>query len=1001
MIPLSPQQQAFIDAQYGVDPTIVLAINFTDYFTLNNVSGGSTLTDTDISNLVNEAQGSSNIKFYSDKIIYDPNDPSAILFPGKILTISPINAFMGYDGNSQSSDVSVKIDDSDQSILALLGSVNIQKIPAFLYMYFDGMSIADMIPVYEGEIVSGFSWSDKDKSATFTIMNRIEQKEVGYSPEMGYISDIQLDLIGKPWPLGYGTVVKYPALKLYNSPTCTLTAPMGFPDQTLPNEIARLFALKDLYYGIALLDYLGALQAFFSGLNDLGNELQNEGDQAVAILNEVLTNRESLQQILSEMAAIGNSMTVISNIPIPLIGMWEIGGNIGYGTYKPTKNSGNLAGGSGTGFLTIEGLLPEIGNSLVPYSTPAARQQFIFIQAGTIATFIGKYGGTTTDFGTDFVAATEAFDEEIISATIDVSKESAYPMLYVVNCLGGTVLGVYATRPSEGADWIMPVPHMYWEAIKINTNPGGVVTTALNFQALGIITKVPLSSIPGVRWSDDIYVSFKSTVGPAVQDVLQWLVNNYTQYACDPVSLGNLPNFNVNFCQSKQLDVMTQIKEICFQCNIAVWLSEGFFYFVYLPTFTPPTMSASLNDIIADTVEIGITPTENIVTKIKAAWFTTYQFNTRNYLQLRYNDFRYGLKELDVEYYCFQDANSILQSMMFWLYRKGNTWKRLKFSLPLSFLPLQIFDNLHLGMDIVNLYVLGNGIDTLNQTSDYGIDASVISITLNPDTYLLDIELELPIYVGSTVNSPAYWLSQYSGAFYQIDENFDLTPKPSQLISYQRGESLSVSIGNAALQYTIANQFNNIPVGPTLWITQPDPVSGTPLPSNFDIFTQTDNGGPVNQGFSGSSPNVPSPNGLDFTQVQPKPSWDYNYVTYPPITTTTPVTPGCVPGTVNSPAVGDNMWNCTVYPSGLAGGLGTTGSGVDIIAQMLQDAPKDIVIPPGTWALFSVILGSSLTTPSSTDIGIETGSDTFTNPNATSPNDNGNFYYFQLALWLG
>jgi hypothetical protein len=198
MIPLNAAQIALISKQYGVEPTIILAINFTSYYVLNNVSGALSYTDAEIADLIAQETDGSTIQFYADKTIY--NDDKTILFPGKITQISSINAFLNYDGQQATSNVTVTVDDADLSILGLLGTVNIQKIPAFLYLYFTGMNIGDIIPIFEGEIVSGFSWSDKDKSATFTILNRVEEKEVGFSPEQGYIGDLQAQLIGKPWP---------------------------------------------------------------------------------------------------------------------------------------------------------------------------------------------------------------------------------------------------------------------------------------------------------------------------------------------------------------------------------------------------------------------------------------------------------------------------------------------------------------------------------------------------------------------------------------------------------------------------------------------------------------------------------------------------------------------------------------------------------------------------------------------------------------------------------
>lgn len=944
MITLDNAQLAFIQQQYGVEPTIVLAINFTDYFVLNNVSGATIYSDDDIDYLLTQA--SSTVKFFSDKIIY-ADDGVTVLFPGRITQISNINASVNYDGQNSTSDVTVTIDDNDMYILDLLGTYNIQKVSAFLYLYFTGMGVADMIPLFEGEIVSGFSWSDKDKSATFTILNHIEEKEVGYSPEQGYYPDLPAEMIGKPWPFGYGSIIKSKAILIDVAPVCVTTAPMGWHDPTLPNEIGRLYTIASQYYGIALLYYIGALEAIYSGLDP--TPYYAVADQAVAVMSEVYTNQASLQAILAEQASYEDQQQVISNLQVNLSGTFFTGGALHPGTLKANFGGGqDLYGGSGVGILSLGMPLPVVGDSLLPYSSPSHREEFTFLQAGSSVRFLGPY-----------------------------------PMHYIVNTIGGTVNGVYAYVNVDGANALVKVPKALYKVKKISTNPSGIKSTVPTFQALAIELASPLSSLPTAHYTDDLYVSFTSPIGPGLQSILNFLIHTYTQFTYDSESFNALPGFNCSFVKSDQIDVMQQIKEICFQCQVAVWLSEGKFYFKYLPNFIASPMQATLNDILADSVSIGITPTENIVTKIKAAWRTTYQYDTRNYLCIRYNDFRYGVHELDIDYYCFADPAQIMQSMMFWIYRKGNTWKRLKFSLRLEYIQLQLFDNLELQTDVVNLYRLG--------TPDNVINASVISMTLNTDTYMIDIELELPIYVGSMKNSPPYWMSGYGGAFYQIDENFDLTEKPQQTIAYLRGEQAANVDATVALQYELMHQFDpTSSTGPQLKLNQIDPTSGTFLPSaitgqdgSASQAVRMDIGGSVQLGYSGQTPAAPAYD-KSFSTLIPPPGWDYNYVNYPPIQPPSDAQPGCCPGkiiSVDSANAGNYL--CLVYKQG------TQLPGTQISATLLQDAQNDLPIPGGTWAIFSIVQGQN------------PDSDQASSDVTPSPNADGSYYYFQVPLWLG
>ncbi len=736
--------------------------------------------------------------------------------------------------------------------------------------------------------------------------------------------------MGSPGRFGYGQVIKYPAIKINYAPTCITTVPISWIDLSLDNELARLENILGLYLGISLLYFLGALQAYFSEDRDLGDQLTDLGNQAIGIYQQVLYDRTGKRSIRFEQQNVGkNPQTVISNVPKALTGLFSVGGQVANGKLVPIGDK-HTVGGSGVATLSLARPLPVVGDSLLINYSPAARQEYVYIPAGSSVRFLGDY-----------------------------------PLVSVINCLGGKILGVYAYRQTEGAHALVAVAKNLWKSITIKAVPDGVVTTQPSFNALGIMLKMPLSSLFLQQWDDQLYVSYKSKIGPSVKDIFRFLIATYTVYTYDHVSFSALPDFQVNFATTDQKDVMVQIKEICFQCNFAVWLSEGRFHFKYLPFQTANVVDIGLDDIIKDTLEIGISPTENIVTKIHAAWHVNYQYDTRNYLQFRYNDFRYGVHPLDVDYYCFQDPESIMQSMMFWLYRKGNTWKRLKFSLPLQFIRLELFDNVHLLGEVVEKYALGGPTQITN-----GIPASIVGITLDPTNWTVELELELPIYVGSLINSPAYWLGNYSGQFFAIDEFYNLTEKPKQTLAYQQGLQISIGIAAQRLQFQINDLANQRQSSiPQIGTNEPDSVSGTPGNSQFSIFSSP---GLVQQGYAGTNIIVPPQGNQPGIQYQAKPGFDYGYPDYPGLQTTAEAQPGGgIPGTIDK-KIGDMTYACTIYPKG------TKNPGTEIVATLLQDAKNDIDIPPETWTFFSKI--------------------------GTTKDQNNNTvdnYYFQLALWVG
>ncbi len=339
------------------------------------------------------------------------------------------------------------------------------------------------------------------------------------------------------------------------------------------------------------------------------------------------------------------------------------------------------------------------------------------------------------------------------------------------------------------------------------------------------------------------------------------------------------------------------------------------------------------------------------------------------------------------------------ESMMFWLWRRGNTWQRFKCSVPLAsygprglsnFASLQIYDavNLLLSKDPVT----SDMTSVPNPLFGGGGIGSVVSVTIDTEKYLVELEIELATQSGSSVNSPsAYYLAAANGVggLFQIDEAFGLTVKPAVDLALQRGLQISTGFAAEGISLEEATQFSGS-AGKVLNITQPDPLNGTDLPSGLDIFSRTDQGGVVAMGSTGGGVSIPSLPDQKITQMNPKPWWDYNYINYP---TSAKVQAQCCPGTIDSPSDTDGLWNCTVYIKGL------DSKGSSVSAQILQEAKNDTVIPKGTWAIFAIVPATS--TKSSTDIGVTANTDTF---NATSvpsqDNSDGNNYYFSVPIWL-
>jgi hypothetical protein len=920
-----------LSQQYGNEPIMIVAVTWNIQFQVSNYNNSTNLTDDQLDTVLQYGlNNSSTFSFFADKDIYD--DKGNILIPGKILSISEISSAVDFSSNASSSQVTIVIDDTDNNILETLKSANIHKRPASVYIYYEGMQLADMIPVFEGEIVSDFRWSEKDKTVTFNFLSHIEEREVGYSPEQGYIQDLPLEMIGRSWPFGFGDIVKYPCIRINYTPTAVLIDPFGIHDYSLDSELQRLDEIKKSYKGLIELYAKAALEAYFSGLNDIGDQMTNLLNEVITQMNQVNTDTDNLAQILQEQILYEHGLNandgrpafvdVLTDVPVKLTGLFQIGEIVVSGSLLP--------GDQRTGKLKVEKIThpipgqPSWGSNYFP----PQKQDFVFVNAGTTVKFLGRY-----------------------------------PLRYLVNTLGGSVQGVFAYRQFEGLRRLAPVPHKYYTVISVRTVPPGVVTTYPNFHALVVELTQPLSTLKDQGWDDELYVSYKSSVGPKLRDIIKFLITYYTHYRIDSKSLAKIPNLNCSFVLPDQKDVMSVLKEICFQCNIAIWTSDNTFFFLYLPQFYFSRMYVKLDDIIKDSVEISISPTEDIITKMRGSWRYNYEYDTRNYVAIRYHDDIFGVHGLDIDYYCFSDPDSVIRSIEFWLYRKGNVWKRIKLTLPIRFIQLDIYDNLALSKEVVDKYLLGD--IKVGET----LDCSIIGMKLNPENSTVDLELEAPVYVGGKKTSPAYWLGSAGGLMlWQIDDNYQLTETPKQYRFYQRGFSISKTLNGAQLQSEYFKALTSKSSGSFNGLPSPNSINGDPTPSGITPWTKTDVGGP-----SGiySAPRVDFPQqGKQFSLVN-QPKWDYNYGQYPINPVDNKDQGNCFPGIANEFVKG-KTYKCTVYVNGM------NKSGRNIVAECIQISTDKTAdrIPKGTGALFSK------TTTGSQDEVIEN-------------------YWFIVPIWMG
>ena len=123
-------------------------------------------------------------------------------------------------------------------------------------------------------------------------------------------------------------------------------------------------------------------------------------------------------------------------------------------------------------------------------------------------------------------------------------------------------------------------------------------------------------------------------------------------------------------------------------------------------------------------------------------WKRDYSLTDDYTLILRHKGKRYGNHDRTEDYYPYGHLDLVRKSASFWLIRWCNTWKRLKLSVPLSYLALEPFDAVTINLPDVS------------GTTFKGV---VEKATLDTTTNQIDLEIWTPIRAGETTPYNFAW----------------------------------------------------------------------------------------------------------------------------------------------------------------------------------------------------------------------------------------------------
>ncbi len=675
---------------------------------------------------------------------------------GKILEVGDLDNVIGVSNNDSSQELSITLDDTDDTLKTILNTNDIHKRSARVYQWFDGMGIDDRFLLFAGKISSPITWNERDRTVSFTVISQLEDKEVGFSAEEGQFPWIPKDLIDKAWPMIFGKVQDVPAMQFNQAVKGTTLCGVGI---TSGKDYNSRFSIGGNTSQIGL--QLAQMQVQIHHLSNVYETYEHSRPPVKDGNEKAIAPREQMEALITQYnqlaldnyragqcAEYNKQKSIEDNggdgcNPVSILGGEDFPQNIGM--------SIQIGQGIFTGYF--EGDKFHISDRLHEENEEKSRKTWEKYQLG---------GDDTPDFckskeelntfrywhhyktmvGTQELVSWGFIDVEPVEATsrpkqisfhywaeagTTVEVSSTEEITYVASIIPGTVLAVKAYKNFESERKLINVPT---DLYTVESHDYGPIT------AVQLVFDKPLSTITEQGWEDNIYVTFESEVGPHTCDILQYIIDNFTDLEWDSTSFTDirtsLDPFPMNFPILEKKNALTVLQEIAFQARCALWISNGTFYIKYLPEEPDSDDTITESDIDAESgIEIELTDTEDLVTRMDVEWRISWNEDDPNKVILRHNVKKYGTQKEDYFFYCFNQPDIVLKAATFWLVRNSNTWKRIRFSTYLQKLNLETFDTVTL--DFTQDYVSTGSVKAIVEEATYDSNSrSVKFVCLTP-----------------------------------------------------------------------------------------------------------------------------------------------------------------------------------------------------------------------------------------------------------------------------
>jgi hypothetical protein len=592
--------------------------------------------------------------------------------------------------------------------------------------------LTDKFLLFKGEINSPFVWDEGARTVSFDVTTKIEDVEAGFSMEEGDFPIIPPTMLGKAWPLVFGHVCDVKAVQVRAPRRGILQSGEGIRDYTLESRICQAGYItcadqptgaltsgnstQICWGGIVGMNAGGCVDIFPSGVaGDVGKDTSgpdqsclDDAHYTVCDLQNQLSQQQAYEH--ATMTILGGADLFPQNQTITL--------NIGGG-----KFTGMF---SGDVFTIASRVHPDfevnpptecvfIGDRSFQTMRVMGGSTWIQTTGGNAwynpigpnrATYCTDPGDGEVQISTDGPAASQkAYDDMATSsffwarAGSEVYMESEAEVLYIVNLLPCTVLRVAAMKQTNFGPKLMTVPASYYTLYE--TDYDGYVVTEIGMtkplsqQSEMVTNPDGTKRLVASKWTDDLYVTVTSSVGPNPVDIIAWLIGKYTSLSIDSISFAHvwtcLANYPVGFALLARKNVMDLVADIAVQSRCVVYVRNDVVYLKYFSEEPTSAGTITASDVLANSLQVTLSSTDEVVTKHIITWSRSQSEGELKVI-LKHNVAKYGTHEKDHAYTTHNIYDNLLKSATFWAIREANVWKLVQFSTPLKWLALEVFD---------------------------------------------------------------------------------------------------------------------------------------------------------------------------------------------------------------------------------------------------------------------------------------------------------------------